>query len=74
MTVFFSSEMNMGIKVQDLHESGDEAMVPNPVQTFEQAFAHHRMYNSYSEICIYCYSVNRLPEIIKATRKIKNGS
>ena len=36
-------EMNMGIQVVDLHKDG-EGTIPNPVQTFEEAFAHHRKY------------------------------
>ena len=33
----------MGIQVVDLHKDG-EGTIPNPVQTFEEAFAHHRKY------------------------------
>ena len=33
----------MGIQVVDLHKDG-EGIIPNPVQTFEEAFQHHRKY------------------------------
>ena len=33
----------MGIQVINLHKEG-EGTIPNPVETFEQAFGHHRTY------------------------------
>ena len=36
-------ELNMGIQVINLHKEG-EGTIPNPVETFEQAFGHHRTY------------------------------
>lgn len=38
-------ESNMGIQVVNLHKDG-EGSVPNPVLTFEHAFAHHREYKT----------------------------
>ena len=48
-------EMNMGIQVVDLHKDG-EGTIPNPVQTFEEAFAHHRKYvpSLHNDIFLLC--------------------